>query len=223
MTETMSITSDLLIRALADRTGRDPADLELQVFTAAVLGGAARGGPLLGGQQPRGRSDRADRPGAGRDQGRSTAAVTPHRGRGENSRPVARHPSPAARPSPRPATRPTRTQPTRPSTSTSVVGAEQTNRRHTYAAACRPPGDGPAAAGTRRCPPPRPRPPHPAPCPAGPYGATPRHPCRSAPPPRPHAARPAPPRATASPHPMKRGARGPSAFTTPNAPSAALR
>ncbi|MCP3819031.1 TetR family transcriptional regulator [Streptomyces sp. A3M-1-3] len=38
MTETMSATAILLTRALADRTGRAPDDLELRIFTAAVLG-----------------------------------------------------------------------------------------------------------------------------------------------------------------------------------------
>ncbi|MFI1398448.1 TetR/AcrR family transcriptional regulator [Streptomyces sp. NPDC020681] len=38
MTETMSTTSELLVRALADRTGRDHDDLEVRVLTAAVLG-----------------------------------------------------------------------------------------------------------------------------------------------------------------------------------------
>ncbi len=38
MTDTMSTTAVLLTRALADRTGRAPDDLELRVFTAAVLG-----------------------------------------------------------------------------------------------------------------------------------------------------------------------------------------
>ncbi|MGI5402574.1 TetR/AcrR family transcriptional regulator [Streptomyces sp. CA-135486] len=38
MTETMATTPELLVRALADRTGRDPDDLDVRVFTAAVLG-----------------------------------------------------------------------------------------------------------------------------------------------------------------------------------------
>ncbi|MFF8956562.1 TetR/AcrR family transcriptional regulator [Streptomyces sp. NPDC014894] len=38
MTETMALTSDLVARALADRTGRAPDDLDVRVFTAAVLG-----------------------------------------------------------------------------------------------------------------------------------------------------------------------------------------
>ena len=38
MTETMAQTSRLLARPLADRAGRDPEDLEVRVFTAAVMG-----------------------------------------------------------------------------------------------------------------------------------------------------------------------------------------
>lgn len=38
MTETMATTSELLVQALADRTGRDDDDLDVRVFTAAVLG-----------------------------------------------------------------------------------------------------------------------------------------------------------------------------------------
>ncbi|MEV6397773.1 TetR family transcriptional regulator [Streptomyces sp. NPDC051907] len=38
MTETMATTSDLLARALADRLGRAHDDLNVRVFTAAVLG-----------------------------------------------------------------------------------------------------------------------------------------------------------------------------------------
>jgi AcrR family transcriptional regulator len=38
MTEAMDITSGLLVHALADRTGRDHDDLDVRVFTAAVLG-----------------------------------------------------------------------------------------------------------------------------------------------------------------------------------------
>ncbi|MEO3976071.1 TetR family transcriptional regulator [Streptomyces sp. CAU 1734] len=38
MTESLAATSELLIRALADRTGRSPDDLGVRVFTAAVLG-----------------------------------------------------------------------------------------------------------------------------------------------------------------------------------------
>ncbi|MET7618258.1 TetR family transcriptional regulator [Streptomyces sp. NPDC005408] len=38
MTETMATTSELLVHALADRTGRDHDDLDVRVFTAAVLG-----------------------------------------------------------------------------------------------------------------------------------------------------------------------------------------
>lgn len=38
MTETMTTTSRLLTNALADRAGRPRHDLEVQVFTAAVLG-----------------------------------------------------------------------------------------------------------------------------------------------------------------------------------------
>lgn len=38
MTETMSDTAKVLARALADRSGRSPDDLEVRVFTAAVLG-----------------------------------------------------------------------------------------------------------------------------------------------------------------------------------------
>ncbi|MFD9225329.1 TetR/AcrR family transcriptional regulator [Streptomyces sp. NPDC060064] len=38
MTETMATTSELLVQALADRTGRDRDDLDVRVFTAAVLG-----------------------------------------------------------------------------------------------------------------------------------------------------------------------------------------
>lgn len=38
MTETMSETATLLTRTLAERTGRDPDDLRLRAFTAAVLG-----------------------------------------------------------------------------------------------------------------------------------------------------------------------------------------
>lgn len=38
MTEAMSTTSKLLSGALAERTGRDPGDLEVRVFTAALLG-----------------------------------------------------------------------------------------------------------------------------------------------------------------------------------------
>ncbi|MFI1827247.1 TetR/AcrR family transcriptional regulator [Streptomyces sp. NPDC020412] len=38
MTETMAETSQVLIRAIADRTGRARDDLELRVFAAAVLG-----------------------------------------------------------------------------------------------------------------------------------------------------------------------------------------
>ncbi|MEV0779029.1 TetR/AcrR family transcriptional regulator [Streptomyces sp. NPDC050433] len=37
MTETMAETSLLLSRAVADRTGRDAGDLEVRVFTAAVM------------------------------------------------------------------------------------------------------------------------------------------------------------------------------------------
>lgn len=37
MTETMAETSLLLTRAVADRTGRDPGDLEVRVFTASVM------------------------------------------------------------------------------------------------------------------------------------------------------------------------------------------
>lgn len=38
MTEAMDTTSELLVHALADRTGRDHDDLDVRVFTAAVLG-----------------------------------------------------------------------------------------------------------------------------------------------------------------------------------------
>ncbi|MFE5486830.1 TetR/AcrR family transcriptional regulator [Streptomyces sp. NPDC056527] len=38
LTETAAETAQLLARALAERTGRDPDDLEVRVFTAAVLG-----------------------------------------------------------------------------------------------------------------------------------------------------------------------------------------
>ncbi|MER5466221.1 TetR family transcriptional regulator [Streptomyces sp. NPDC002668] len=38
MTETMATTSELLVHALADRTGRDRDDLDVRIFTAAVLG-----------------------------------------------------------------------------------------------------------------------------------------------------------------------------------------
>ncbi|GGZ18197.1 TetR family transcriptional regulator [Streptomyces inusitatus] len=38
MTESIALTSDLLVRALADRTGRPHGDLDVRVFTAAVLG-----------------------------------------------------------------------------------------------------------------------------------------------------------------------------------------
>ncbi|MFF3453290.1 TetR/AcrR family transcriptional regulator [Streptomyces sp. NPDC002730] len=38
MTESMATTSELLVQALADRTGRDRDDLDVRVFTAAVLG-----------------------------------------------------------------------------------------------------------------------------------------------------------------------------------------
>ncbi|GHA71802.1 hypothetical protein GCM10010305_12490 [Streptomyces termitum] len=38
LTETTAETGRRLARALADRTGRDPDDLEVRVFTAAVLG-----------------------------------------------------------------------------------------------------------------------------------------------------------------------------------------
>ncbi|WP_328670075.1 TetR family transcriptional regulator [Streptomyces sp. NBC_00322] len=38
MTETMATTSELLVHALADRTGRSRDDLDVRVFTAAVLG-----------------------------------------------------------------------------------------------------------------------------------------------------------------------------------------
>ncbi|GGT09750.1 TetR family transcriptional regulator [Streptomyces atratus] len=38
MTETMSDTAKVLARALADRSGRSPDDLEVRVFIAAVLG-----------------------------------------------------------------------------------------------------------------------------------------------------------------------------------------
>lgn len=38
MTETMAITSGVLVRALADRTGRAHDDLEVRAFVAAVLG-----------------------------------------------------------------------------------------------------------------------------------------------------------------------------------------
>ncbi|MFH8471516.1 TetR/AcrR family transcriptional regulator [Streptomyces sp. NPDC018000] len=38
MTETMSDTAKILARALADRSGRSPDDLEIRVFIAAVLG-----------------------------------------------------------------------------------------------------------------------------------------------------------------------------------------
>ncbi|TQK52211.1 TetR family transcriptional regulator [Streptomyces sp. SLBN-118] len=38
MTETMAATSELLVHAVADRTGRSRDDLEVRVFTAAVLG-----------------------------------------------------------------------------------------------------------------------------------------------------------------------------------------
>ncbi|MCX4819002.1 TetR family transcriptional regulator [Streptomyces sp. NBC_01142] len=38
MTETMATTSELLGHALAERTGRDHDDLDVRVFTAAVLG-----------------------------------------------------------------------------------------------------------------------------------------------------------------------------------------
>ncbi|MFH8728283.1 acyl-CoA-like ligand-binding transcription factor [Streptomyces termitum] len=39
LTETTAETGRRLARALADRSGRDPDDLEVRVFTAAVLGG----------------------------------------------------------------------------------------------------------------------------------------------------------------------------------------
>ncbi|MFE7358538.1 TetR/AcrR family transcriptional regulator [Streptomyces sp. NPDC057543] len=38
MTETLSDTAKVLAQALADRSGRSPADLEIRVFVAAVLG-----------------------------------------------------------------------------------------------------------------------------------------------------------------------------------------
>lgn len=38
MTETMATISELLVHALADRTGRDRDDLDVRIFTAAVLG-----------------------------------------------------------------------------------------------------------------------------------------------------------------------------------------
>jgi AcrR family transcriptional regulator len=38
MTEAMDSTAELLVHALADRTGRDHDDLDVRVFTAAVLG-----------------------------------------------------------------------------------------------------------------------------------------------------------------------------------------
>ncbi|MFF4227550.1 hypothetical protein [Streptomyces sp. NPDC001820] len=38
MTETVASTSELLVRALADRTGRDHDDLDVRVFTGAALG-----------------------------------------------------------------------------------------------------------------------------------------------------------------------------------------
>jgi AcrR family transcriptional regulator len=38
MTETMAETSQLLARPIADRAGREPDDLEVRVFTAAVMG-----------------------------------------------------------------------------------------------------------------------------------------------------------------------------------------
>ncbi|WP_329116656.1 TetR/AcrR family transcriptional regulator [Streptomyces sp. NBC_01353] len=38
LTETAAETAQLLARALAERTGREPDDLEVRVFTAAVLG-----------------------------------------------------------------------------------------------------------------------------------------------------------------------------------------
>lgn len=38
MTESMSVTSKLLTTVIAERTGREENDLELRVFTAAVLG-----------------------------------------------------------------------------------------------------------------------------------------------------------------------------------------
>lgn len=38
MTESMSVTSKLLTAVLAERTGREENDLELRIFTAAVLG-----------------------------------------------------------------------------------------------------------------------------------------------------------------------------------------
>ncbi|GAA2241771.1 TetR family transcriptional regulator [Streptomyces amakusaensis] len=38
MTESIALTSDLLVRALTDRTGRPHGDLDVRVFTAAVLG-----------------------------------------------------------------------------------------------------------------------------------------------------------------------------------------
>ncbi|MER6613954.1 TetR family transcriptional regulator [Streptomyces xantholiticus] len=38
MTETMAETSSLLARPIADRAGREPDDLEVRVFTAAVMG-----------------------------------------------------------------------------------------------------------------------------------------------------------------------------------------
>ncbi|MEW2080786.1 TetR family transcriptional regulator [Streptomyces sp. NPDC005283] len=38
MTETMATASELLVHALADRTGRDRDDLDVRIFTAAVLG-----------------------------------------------------------------------------------------------------------------------------------------------------------------------------------------
>ncbi|MFF0060390.1 TetR/AcrR family transcriptional regulator [Streptomyces sp. NPDC005279] len=38
MTETMTTAAELLVHALADRTGRDRDDLDVRIFTAAVLG-----------------------------------------------------------------------------------------------------------------------------------------------------------------------------------------
>ncbi|MDX3851707.1 TetR/AcrR family transcriptional regulator [Streptomyces sp. AK02-01A] len=37
MTESLSVTAGMLTEVLAERTGRDPGELELRVFTAAVL------------------------------------------------------------------------------------------------------------------------------------------------------------------------------------------
>ncbi|MGW0731271.1 TetR/AcrR family transcriptional regulator [Streptomyces sp. NPDC002851] len=50
MTQTMSATSELLAGALAERTRRDPGDLEVRVFTAALLGGL-REATLYWGEQ----------------------------------------------------------------------------------------------------------------------------------------------------------------------------